>query len=63
MLERHQMQSSVSENGVTTGELAGVSNVFADYVDEQDNKMASISQQLEDLKALLTTKDGKDTVA
>lgn len=48
-----------TESSTLSRELAGVSKVFADYVDEQDNKIALISQQLEEVKTLLAGKEAK----
>lgn len=42
-------------------ELRGVSEVFADYTDKQDSKLAHITKQLEELKTVLNA--GRDDVA
>ena len=49
-----------TDSSTMSRELAGVSKVFADYVDEQDNKITLLSQQLEEVKTLLAAgKQGK----
>lgn len=50
-----ELYSSHQEaSGTTARELAGVSQVFADYVDEQDAKILHITQELQELKSMLT---------
>lgn len=48
-------QQKESEIGVR--ELAGVSGVFADYLEEHDGKIENITQQLKELKKAVS-KDG-----
>lgn len=60
MSDLHASQRNDSE--INVQELRGLSEVFADFTDQQDSKLAHITQQLEKLEKVLN-RTGRAEVA